>query len=71
MAEDAGIANNKNHKCLEAECSVKEYVQVDITTLHLIFGVPYLLTLWEGDDTARQLSWQHRNVVREENKCLA
>lgn len=43
MAEDAEIGNNKNQKCLEAECSIKEYVQVDISTLHLIFGVPYLL----------------------------
>lgn len=48
MAEDAGIGNSKKHKCLEAECCVKEYVQVDLTTLHLIFGVPYLLILWEG-----------------------
>lgn len=71
MAEDVGIENNKAHKCLEAEYSVKEYVQVDIATLHLIFGVPYLLPLWEGDDRVRQLSWQHRNVVREENECLA
>lgn len=71
MAEDAGIGNNKKHECLEAECSVKGYVQVDIATLHLIFGVPYLLTLWEGDDRARQLSWQHRNMVREENESLA
>lgn len=66
MAEDAEIGNNKKHKCLEAECSIKEYVQVDIATLHLIFGVPYLLILWEGDDRVRQLSWQQRNVVREE-----
>lgn len=55
MAEDAGIGNNKKHLCLETECSIKEYVQVDIATLHLIFGMPYLLISWEGDDRARQL----------------
>lgn len=42
MAEDAGIGNREKHKCLEAEYSIKGYVQVDLTTLHLIFGVPYL-----------------------------
>lgn len=70
MAEGAEIGNNKKHKCLEAEY-IKEYVQVDIATLHLIFGVPYLLISWEGDDRVRQLSWQQRNVVREESECLA
>ena len=56
MAEDARIGSNTKCLCLEAECSIKEYVQVYITTLQLIFGMPYLLISWEGEDRARQLS---------------
>lgn len=74
MAEDAGIRSNKKCLCLEAECSLEEYVQVDVTTLQLIFGMPYLLISWEGEDRARQLNTEgsllQRNAIREENECL-
>lgn len=42
MAEDAGIGSNK--KCFVwRQYVVKEHAQVDITTLQVIFGMPYLL----------------------------
>jgi len=56
MAEDAGTESNKKWLHLEAECSIKEFVRVDITTLQLIFGMSSLLISWEGEDRARQLS---------------
>lgn len=46
---------NKKCLCLEAQCGIKEHIEVDITTLLLIFGMPYLLISWEGEDRAHQL----------------
>lgn len=56
MAEDAGIGNNKKYLCLEAECSIKEYMPVDITTVQLILGEPYLLISWREEERAWQLA---------------
>lgn len=33
----------------------KRLCTLDITTLQLIFGMPYFLVSWEGEDRARQL----------------
>lgn len=67
MAEDAGIGSNK--KCFFWRQSVvKEHAQVDITTLQVIFGMPYWFPRKERIEPGNSLL--QRNTIREEDECL-